>query len=217
MSGRVTLLLVSTALILVILLGWFVLVSPQHSKASKLGAQVDQTNVQLAAVTSLLNGPVGRQSFAALRTSEIAMPDGAKMSQILRQLSGAAAASGVELDSVAPQALVPVSGAQALPLGLTVQGHYFAIQHFLRILRSKAKLQGDKVHATGRLYTIDGIQFTGGGTAPTTGQAGGSTGLVSAALTANAFVYQPTAVAAPTTPATTTGDATSTTVPPAAP
>jgi hypothetical protein len=138
------------------------------------------------------------------------------MSQILRQLSGAAAASGVELDAIAPQALVPVAGAQALPLSLTVQGHYFAIQHFLRILRSKAKLQGDKVRATGRLYTVDGIQFTGGGAAPTTGQAGSPVGLVSAALTANAFVYQPTAAPAPA-PATTTGDSANTTVTPAAP
>src|SRR5260221_3761264 len=71
MSGRISLLLVGAALILVVLLGWFVLVSPQQAKASKLDSEVNQTNVQLQAVTSLLQGPVGRESLASLRISEI--------------------------------------------------------------------------------------------------------------------------------------------------
>ena len=64
MSGRISLLLVSGALILVVLLGWFVLIAPQRSKAAKLDSEVGQVNVQLAAVTSLLQGPIGKQSLA---------------------------------------------------------------------------------------------------------------------------------------------------------
>ena len=58
-------------------------------------------------------------------------------------------------------------------------GHYFAIQKFLRILRSEAVLRGDKMVATGRLYTVDSIQFTGSGARRRDGPAGASTGLVS--------------------------------------
>ena len=165
MSGRVSLVLVSVALILIVLLGWFVLIAPQRSKAATLDSHISDTNVQLQAVTSLLEGPVGRQSLATLRASQTAVPDDAKMSQILRQLSAASAKAGVELDSVTPQALVPVQGAEALPISLTVTGHYFAIQKFLKTLRGAAVLAGDKIHAKGRLYTVDSIQFTGGGNA----------------------------------------------------
>jgi Tfp pilus assembly protein PilO len=199
MSGRVSLLLVSAALIVVLLLGWFVLVSPESSKASKLSSEVDETNVQLQAVTSLLEGPIGRQSLALLRVSQTAVPDDAKMSQILRQLSAAASIAGVELDSIAPQPVVPSNGAEALPITMSVKGRYFAIQKFLRNLRSKAGLRGDKIVASGRLYTVDSIQFSG--QAPGTDQSA-SSGVVQASLAVNAFVYAPTAVTA-TTPAAT--------------
>ena len=199
MSGRVSLLLVSAALILVVLLGWFVLIAPQRSKAAKLDSEVGQVNVQLAAVTSLLQGPVGKQSLAALRISEIAIPDDTKMSQILRQLSTSALAAGVELDGITPGALVAETGAEVLPVSMNVKGRYFALQSFLRDLRSKAVLVGDTVRAKGRLYTVDSIQFTGSGSS-TTGQS--SSGIVQATLTLNAFVYAPTAV--PVAPTTTT-------------
>jgi hypothetical protein len=200
MSGRVALLLVVVALILVFLLGWFVLVAPQTAKASKLTTQVDETNVQLQAVTSLLEGPIGRQSRASLLVSKIAVPDDAKVSQILRQLSAAASSAGVELDSLAPQPLVPTTGAEVLPITMNVKGRYFAMQSFLRKLRTEAGLRGDKIYANGRLYTVDSIQFTGQAPTTTTGQTGGSTPIVSAAVALNAFLYSPTAVAgAPTT------------------
>ena len=214
MSGRVSLLLVSVALILIVLLGWFVLIAPQRSKAATLDSQIGDTNVQLQAVTSLLEGPVGRQSLATLRASQTAVPDDAKMSQILRQLSAAAAKAGVELDGVTPQALIPVQGAEALPIGLTATGHYFAIQKFLKTLRSAAVLTGDKIHAKGRLYTVDSIQFTGGGNAASTsGQSASPGGLVAAAVALNAFVYDPTAVPATTTDTTTGAPTTTTTGP----
>ena len=118
MSGRVALLLVVVALILVFLLGWLVLVSPQTAKASKLTTQVEETNVQLQAVTSLLQGPIGRQSRASLRVSKIAVPDDAKVSQILRQLSAAASSAQAvpaqeQAQTVSP--LLPLSPSPLLP------------------------------------------------------------------------------------------------------
>ncbi len=199
MSGRVSLLLVSVALIMVVLLGWFVLIAPQRSKAAKLDSDIGQTNVQLAAVTSLLQGPIGKQSAAALRVSEVAIPDDTKMSQILRQLSASASAAGIELDGVTPGSLVAGTGAEVLPITMNVKGRYFALQSFLRDLRSKAVLDGETIRATGRLYTVDSIQFSGQGSSAA-GESGG--GLVQATLAVNAFIYAPTAV--PTAPTTTT-------------
>lgn len=218
MSGRVSLLLVTGAMILVLLLGWFILVAPQRAKATKLNSEVNDTNVQLRAVTSLLEGPVGRQSLAILRVSKTAVPDTAKMSQILRQLSTAAFTAGVELDTISPQAALPLTGAEALPMTMAVKGHYFALQNFLRILRSQAELRGDKVHAKGRLYTVDSIQFSGQGpVTSSTGQSAAADGLVQASLAVNAFVNAPAVVPGVPDPTTTTDGATSTAAPPTTP
>ena len=48
-------------------------------------------------------------------------------------------------------------------LSLTVEGRYFGLMNFLDILRSRVDAAGSRLHASGRLWTVDGIQFSGGG------------------------------------------------------
>jgi hypothetical protein len=208
MSGRVALLIVVVAILVIFLLGWFVLLSPERAKANKLDDQIAVTDTQLAAVTSLLNGPIGKQSLAGLKISKIAVPDDPNVAQLLRQLSVASAQAGVDLIGITPQpAIASVSG-QQIPVSVTVTGRYFALQHFFRILRTRTVLQGDKLHAKGRLYTIDSINFSGtaASSASTAGQTAASN-VVSAALAINAYSFAPPAVvpgtAAPTSENTT--------------
>jgi hypothetical protein len=215
LSGRVALLVAVVATLAIVLLGWFVLLAPERSKADKLNAQIGDTNTQLAAVTSLLNGPVGRQSLVSERLFQQALPDQVKMSQILRQLSTAASASGVELDGITPGALAPGAGSETLPISLSVQGHYYGLQKFFRLLRTAADLKGDQVKATGRLYTVDSLQFSGGGAAvpSASGQPSGSN-VITGTLALNAFVYDPSSVApAPVAPTTTTDTSTTAAAP----
>jgi type IV pilus assembly PilO-like protein len=211
LSGRVALLVIVTATLAILLLGWFVLLAPERSKATKLDSQIGDTNTQLQSLTGLLNGPVGRESLVTDRVLDRALPDQAKMSQILRQLSAAASASGVELEGITPGALVPGAGTETLPISLSVTGHYYGLQKFLRLLRTAADLKGDQVKATGRLYTVDTIQFSGGGAAQstTTGQSSGSS-VITGTLALNAFVYDPSAVAAAPVVPTTTNDTSTT-------
>jgi type IV pilus assembly PilO-like protein len=218
LSGRLALLVVVVATLAIVLLGWFVLLAPERSKAAKLDSQIGDTNSQLQSVSNLLNGPVGRQSLVTSRLFDRALPAQTKMSQILRQLSTAASASGVELDSITPGALLPGAGTETLPISVSVRGHYFGLQKFLRLVRSAADLSGDQVRATGRLYTVDSIQFSGGGV-PQTGSSGGSGGssIINGTLALNAFLYDPSSVAAapaaPATPTTTTDTSTTTASP----
>ena len=105
MSGRVSLLLVSSLLILVVLSR---LVRARRAAAvegdrSSTPSRPDERAA--AGVTSLLQGPESaEQSVAALRVSQIAAARHTKMSQILRQLSASALAAGVELDGITPGA-----------------------------------------------------------------------------------------------------------------
>lgn len=208
MSGRVALIIVAGAILAIMLLGWFVLLNPERSKATMLNGQIADVNSELAAVTSLLNGPVGKQSLAALRVSKIAIPDDPNVSQVIRQLSTAAAQTGVELDSITPAGAVASGSGQAIPFGITVKGHYFALQRLFRVLRTRAMLQGDKLLASGRLYTVDSISFAGGAASTTgSGQTGGSASVVSATLTLTAYAFAPGPGLPPTTAAPPTSDA----------
>jgi hypothetical protein len=195
LSGRVALLIVGGAILLIVLVGWFALVSPQRAKATKLDGQINDTDVQLQQVTDLLQSPAAREAKSSLAAYKLTLPDTPGMSQILRQLSRYSAQAGVELDSITPGVLTAAAAGEAQPLAVTVKGHYFALQKLFKILRTRAELKGDMLVAKGRLYTLDGITFSGSQATTTAGQAG-SVSAIQATFTINAYVYAP-APAAP--------------------
>jgi hypothetical protein len=116
-----------------------------------------------------------------------------------------AASSQTEIDSVAPGTVGTLGGAQPFPLSLNMKGRYFALQKFMRLVQQSADVKGDKITGFGRLYSVDGISFSGGGVAP-----GQTTGLISATVGLNAYVYAPPPPPAPTPTTTTTSDTTTT-------
>jgi hypothetical protein len=192
-NGRLALMLATAALLILLLAGWFMLVSPQRSKAAALDSQIGDASVKLAATQDFMRSPAPHQSVVDLRRLQIALPDDVRMSDILRQLAWASRVSRVSLDSITPSAAVPSNGAQAVPIALSVSGHYFRIAKFMHLLRAQVVVKDGKVHASGRLYAIDNVSFTSG-----------DNGLITAALALDAFVYGSTPTAAPGS--TTTGD-----------
>jgi hypothetical protein len=213
LSGRLAAVVSAAVLIVVLLVGWFALISPQKSKAADLNNQISYRQVQLDTTQRYLKSPAAHENVRKLRRLQAALPDNAKMSEILRQLSATAQAANVGINGITPLAVTPGAGAVALPITLTIQGHYFAIVNFLQLLRERADLKGDSPRIRGRLYTVDGIQFgnaagstAGGSTTP--GSSAGSTGLIGATINMDAFVY---GSSAPAPPPTTTTPADSTT------
>ena len=201
LNGTTALVLVVVAGVLVVGVGWFVLISPQRSKASDLDAKIGSTQSQLAADQHILAVYHPKQARAELKAGVQALPDQAQMSQILRQVSAAIAASKTQFSELVPQPLVPgADGTQVLAMNLVVNGRYFALQKLLKLLRSSAELNAKgKITGHGRLYTVDGIQFAQAGTGVSSGQLQGT-------ITLNAFVYTPNA--APSTTTTTPTDTT---------
>jgi Tfp pilus assembly protein PilO len=201
MTGRVALLIIAVSALIITLLAWFAFIAPQRSKASDLDVQVAGTETQILDAQNLLRGSTRKQSLAAVRQLQGVMPDQIKMSQLLRQLSGVATTSQIELDTITPTAPTATTGPEAIPIAVQITGHYFAIQRFLRLLRSSADVRNGKLSSTGRLFTVDSIQFTGGAVG----------GVVTANLKINAFLYStPTAVTpVTTTPTSTTATAAS--------
>jgi Tfp pilus assembly protein PilO len=179
LSGRTALALSALVLLTLVLVGWFVLLSPQRSKAAELDDQIAAAKTQLA-LTRITDHSHRRASSVPRRPLETAMPNDVRMSEILRQLSWAAASAHVRIDGITPQARVPHPGYQAIPLSMTLQGRYYAIARFLRLLHTQATAKGSQIHASGRLFAVDNLQFSN---AP-------SDQLIQATLSLNAYSYQ---------------------------
>jgi Pilus assembly protein, PilO len=197
-NGPTALILSAFAVVVVAAVGWFMLISPQRTKANQLDTQRAAVDSELAVDRQLVSKPSQTKTKATLAAAKRALPDDPQVSEILRQLAGFAAKSRTELDSITPAAAVPGTSAEAIPISLQFRGRYFGLQQLLRLLRTSASATGEKITATGRLYTIDGISFGGAG----------DDGVISATLKLNAFVYVP----APPVPVTSTGTTSATAV-----
>jgi hypothetical protein len=186
LNGRTAVAVATAGLLLVALVGWFGVLSPQRSKAAELSTQIDDAELRLQVAQALVEGPLLAQSKAELATLQTAIPDEVRMSGVLRQLSRASATSRVRILGITPGAPAVVGSTSVTSITVSLEGRYFAIREFLRLLRAGADLRNEKVVATGRLFGVDSIQFSGGGE--------GAGSIVQATLTVSAFAFQqPTA------------------------
>jgi hypothetical protein len=189
MNGLMGVVVSSLAVLVVVIVGWLFFVSPQRSKADRIGAQVDSAHAEFMGDEQLIAAAKRQNTLGSAKAAERALPDEPKVSEILRQLTGFAAESRTELDNIAPGTPLQIGNAQALPITLTFKGRYFGLQKLLKLMRQSAGVSGGKIVSKGRLYTVDGITFTGG-QASGTGSNGGSTADIQAMITLNAFVYK---------------------------
>lgn len=179
LNGRVSLVLSAAGLLLVLLVGWFGVISPQRSRAAELSVQIDEAHTRLQIAQDIVRGPALQESKAELATLKVAIPDELKMSGILRELMGASAKARVRVTGVTPSPAVTVGASDVVAINVIVDGRYFGIREFLRLLRSGADLRGDEVEASGRLFGVDSIKFSGDTT----------TSVVTATLTVTAFAF----------------------------
>jgi Tfp pilus assembly protein PilO len=175
--------------------GWFLLVSPKRSEASKLAATIETKQSQVSTGThqaSTVTGPAPTKMVGK------ALPDVPLMPDVVDQLNALATRSGVALDTITPQTPVAGTGFEAIPLTVVVDGRYFAVEKFLKLVRQQVQLDESELTANGRLFDVQGVQLQQTEPAPS----------VTATLSLRTFYYA--AGAAPATSATTT-DGTSTT------
>jgi Tfp pilus assembly protein PilO len=192
LSQRTAIAIAAVGVLAVVFVAWFALVSPQRSKASELDGKIDQSRTALELADALTRGGQQRETAAEARVLVKAMPSNTQMSQILRQVSAAAKATRVRVNSITPQASAPLAGYEAVPMVVTVEGRYLGIANFLGRLRTQVRVGPEKVRAKGRLYSVDSIQFVGA-----------DQRLLQATITLNAYRYGASAATpAGTTPAT---------------
>jgi type II secretory pathway pseudopilin PulG len=185
--------------------GWFLLVSPQRSKAADLDHQIADTNNAITAARALtLQAKKGAQiRVADLYRLTKAMPDQVDMAGIILELNQVAEDSGITFEQITPSSTAtPISGYLAIPITVEFQGNFYDLADFLYRLRNLVDVRGGMLDATGRLFAIDEVDFAeappppgfpqirahlvidafvfGTGTAPTVAPATGATGATGA-------------------------------------
>lgn len=142
--------------------GWFMLISPQRSKATELDTQIVDTNNAISAARALT---LEAKKGAEIRVADLfrltkAMPDQTDMPGILLQLNQVAEDSGISFEQITPSTTaMPVSGYLAIPITVEFQGNFYDLSDFLYRLRNLVDVRRGALDATGRLFAIDSIEF----------------------------------------------------------
>jgi len=200
------------AILLVGFAGWFLLVRPQGAKLNDLKRQTADTKQKIDAyhqqVAAARSAP--RIEVADVYRLAKAMPDKTDMPDLLLELSQLARDTGIRFDSISPQAVATIGSYQVLPISVTFNGNFYNLADFLYRLRSLVSVHGGRLDATGRLFSVDTLQFN---------ESPLKFPQIQASLTIDAFVYgtgataQAIAPASTDTTATTTSTTTTTTEP----
>jgi hypothetical protein len=179
--------------LLVGLIGYFVLVSPQKGRSNRAAAQIQALQAQVLAMHRKPPKPISPQAVDLFRLVK-AMPDTDDMPGILRDLSRLARSSNVSIATVQPSEQIPLTlGYGALPLTVALEGKFGNVSTFLARLRGQVRLGERNLYVTGRLLIPNQIQLTSK-----------DDGSVTATLSLDAFVYGVTPPPAPTSTTDTT-------------
>lgn len=199
---------VGVAMTLVVaVFGWFVLVSPQRGRASKLGGEIAVVEQQIgearaAAIAADDSEPIRNADLFRLAK---AMPADNDIAGVLLELSRVAQETGIDFEQIVPQPTISAGAFRAQPIDLVFVGNFYSLSDFLYRIRNLVAVKGGELHATGRLFSVDKVQFA---------EADSHFPNIKAQLSVSAFLYGQTAGAGapvpPAAPATTSTDTTST-------
>lgn len=169
--------------LLLIVVGWMMVVGPQRSKASAAAQQVAAAQSQFdTQQAQVLHAPKSQP----LRVADIfgmvkAMPDQQDMPGIILELNNVASEAGISFQSIAPQStMTPGAGYQIEKISLEFTGNFYGLSDFLYRLRNLVSVRGGKLDASGRLFSVESLQF---------GEGKPAFPQINAQLVIDAFVY----------------------------
>jgi hypothetical protein len=206
-KGTAIALIVGGDLILLVL-GWFLLVSPQRATAKSNAQATQATLVQIEQVKladTKASEPVVQPKQPEIRTAYLyklskAMPLTTDMPNLLLELNQVVRSTGVELSSISPAPTDPTTGATLITL--SVSGDFYSVTDLLYRLRTLVAVRNGGLEVSGRLFSITSVGLTPSGTGR----------ILNATVTLDAFTFgaaaQAASAAAPPAPVDTTGTST---------
>ena len=201
--------------ILLLLLGWVLLVSPQRTNAASIAKATQAAQSQIVEAQNALQlaqHPVIPKQ-PAIRTANLyqlakAMPSTTDMPDLLLEIDAIARAAGVTVGLISPGLAQPVIGQpySSVQIQLSFYGNYYQLTDLLYRLRTLVAVEDGQFAASGRLLAVSQIGMT-----PFKGS------VLNTTITISAYIYAPAAATAgtvtPAAPASTdtTGSTTSST------
>jgi len=193
--------------LVLLLLGWFMLVSPQRATARSNATAVQATRVQIEQARAPAVKPTAatQPKQPEIRTAYLyklskAMPTTTDMPNLLLELTQVVRSAGVQLLQISPTPTDPTTGATAITLSVT--GDFYSVTDLLYRLRSLVAVHNGALDVSGRLFSITTVGLTPSGTGRT----------LNASVVLNAFTFGAAQAAAAATaalvPADTSGSST---------
>jgi Tfp pilus assembly protein PilO len=141
---------------------WFLVVAPKRSEAATLRADIATAELKLAQTQATAHRPQSAgASIADVFRLAKAMPSSTDQPGLLLELDLLARASGITLGSITPQdPVLGASGAMLVPIEVMVGGSYRQITRFLAGARRLVTVRHGRLSATGRLFTVQGVELS---------------------------------------------------------
>jgi hypothetical protein len=164
LRGRDLYIIVGVVAVVVAVMWYFFLFSPERKKVSDLGAQYAQQEQTLSQTrqtirTFQMYKKTAPQAEADLiRLHKIMTAEGAIPSFIVG-LTQTAKASGLEVVSIAPQTLAGGVPFTVQPMALDFDGRYFDVEDFLYRLENYVEYRNQQFLVTGRMFAVVGISL----------------------------------------------------------
>ena len=209
LSGTAQVALVAAGLLLVVVLGWFALISPKRSTAASLKKQTAAVQAEIARNAST----AFTQALPAVRSASVfsltqAMPTKLNTPGVILTLNSLAADSGLSFDSiqqggsVSSTTIATTDPFAAQPINVQFTGSYYNLLAFLQRMRNLVRVENGRLFTAGRLFAVTNVTLAEGRH---------KWPQVQATLTINEFVPQATALPTATTTGTTSTTTTGTT------
>jgi type IV pilus assembly PilO-like protein len=163
LDNRTLSVLAGVCILLFAAAGYFLLVSPKKGEATRLDEEIAATNVELVAARAAASAaqddtqPIAVADIFRLAT---AMPSAPDMPGILLELSRIADETGIRFKSISPQSAVPVGTYLSVPIDVTFDGSFYALSDFLFRLRTLVSVRRGELHAAGRLFSVEAVDFS---------------------------------------------------------
>jgi hypothetical protein len=156
--------LLGAAVILLLVVGWFGLIAPQRSEASKLQTEIEGVRSEITLAQSAGRAP---NQAPAIRVADLfnlarAMPSSVDIPGVLLQLSHVAKETGVSFQAITPHDPLSLGTYQQIGIDLVFEGRFYDLSDFLYRLRNLVAVHGGALNATGRLFAVNSISFDQG-------------------------------------------------------
>jgi hypothetical protein len=191
--------------IILLLMGWFLLVSPQRQTAKSIAQSVIATQAQIEVAQKPITQPkpLRQPTQPEIQTAYLyklskAMPMNQDMPNLLLELSTVVRASGVNLQSIAPSPPDPATGITSITLA--VNGNFYSLTDLMYRLRGLVSVHNGALDVSGRLFTIKSVGLT----------AAGSGRQINGSIDLSSYTFGAAAAAAAAAPVLPTTDTTST-------